>query len=328
MRTPITENERGRNITHWMSQKPLFWMILFFLIFPFIMPYKALATLILIFGLFSLGFNILYGYTGLLSFGHAAYFGLGAYGCGILLLRYDVSVWTGLVCGILVASTGALVIGYFCLRRRGIYFALLNLAFAQMIYFVAYQWVSLTGGEVGLRNIPVPPLSLPGFTLSIQGSLTFYYFSFFLVTIALLILKRILDSPFGRVLESIRENEKRARACGYNTNRIKLLSFVISGAFSGFAGGMYTLYMRFAGIEYLYWTTSGNVVMMTLLGGAGTFFGPFVGAALFLFLEDIISVYTKHWMIVIGGFFFFCVLLFPEGIWGRLKMVLDRRTKP
>ncbi len=308
----------------WASNHPLWMIILFFLIFPFIMPYKALATLILINGLFSLGFNILYGYTGLLSFGHAAYFGLGAYGVGILLVRYQVSVWTALLSSIIISGLGALVIGFFCLRRRGIYFALLNLAFAQMLYFIGFQWVSLTGGEVGLRNIPTPPLQLPGFSIDIYTPLRFYYFTFIFVTIALIVLKRILDSPFGRVLEAIRENESRARAIGYHTNHVKWLSYIMSGVFSGLAGGLYTLYMHFVGIEYLYWTTSGMVVMMTLLGGAGTFFGPFIGAGVYLYLEDIISIYTKHWMIFVGSIFFLCVLMFPEGIWGRVKSRIDR----
>lgn len=299
-------------------------ILLFFLIFPFIVPYKALATQILILGLFSLGFNILCGYAGLLHFGGAASFGLGAFGTGIYLFRYNASVWTGLLLGIIVAAIGSLIIGSFCLRRRGVYFALLNLAFAQMLYFIGFQWVSLTGGENGLRNIPIPPLSLLGFSIKLDSSIRFYYFTFLFVMIALLVMKRMLDSPFGRVLESIRENEKRARACGYNTDRIKLLSFVTAGVFSGLAGGLYTLYMQFVGIEYLSYITSGNVIIMTLLGGAGTFFGPFIGAGVFLFLGDIITIYTVHWNIFLGAIFCMCVLLFPEGIWGRVKMIMDR----
>jgi branched-chain amino acid transport system permease protein len=313
-----------KNFLVWASQKPVPMILCFFLIFPFIMPYSALATQILILGLFTLGFNILYGYTGLLHFGGAAHFGLGAYAMGILLSRYHVSIWTGLLGTITVTAVGSLIIGFLCLRRRGVYFALLNLAFAQMLYFIGFQWVSLTGGEVGLRGIPVPPLSFPGFSISITGSLRFYYFTFVFVMIALLLLKRILESPFGRVLESIRENEKRARACGYNTIRIKLLAYVISGTVSGLAGGLYALYMQFVGIEYLFYVTSGNVIIMTLLGGAGTFFGPFIGAGVFLFLADVISVYTKYWSIFLGAIFCMCVLLFPEGIWGRVKMVLGR----
>lgn len=295
------------------------------IIFPFVSPYKALATQIIIFGLLALGYNILYGYTGLLSFGHAAYFGLGAYGTGIILERTQCSIWTGLGTGVVVAAIGAFFIGFLCLRRRGIYFALLTLAFAQMLYYIAYTWVTLTGGEPGLRNIPRPPLEVPGlFSIDIYTPTRFYFFVLAFVTVALLILKRILDSPFGKVLEGIRENEKRARACGYNTGRIKWFSFILSGTFSGLAGALHTLYLNFVGIEQLYWATSGMIVMMTLLGGPGTFFGPFLGAGVFLYLEDIISGYTKHWMIFLGPIFVLCVLFFPQGIWGTVKNILDR----
>lgn len=308
----------------WVSKRPLLIILIFFLIFPFIMPYKALATEILIWGLFSLGFNIVYGYTGLLHFGAAAYFGIGAYGMGILLSRYDVFIWFALLFSVTMAGLGAAIIGSFCLRRRGVYFALLNLAFAQVLYFIAFQWVSLTGGEVGLRGISVPSISFPGFSVNIDSSLKFYYFTLFFVMITVLVLRRVLNSPFGKVLESIRENEKRARACGYHTERIKLLSFIMAGVVSGLAGALYALYMQFVGTEYLHYVTSGTVIMMSLLGGAGTFLGPFIGAGFYLFLEDVISVYTNHWSIFVGAVFCACVLLFPEGICGRMKMLIDR----
>jgi len=302
-----------------VAARPVLTFALVFAIFPFVVPYKALATQVLIYGLFALGFNLLYGYTGLLSFGHAAYWGLGAYGTGIALAKLKIaSLWGALAGGLLLAGVGGVVVGFFCLRRRGIYFAMLSLAFAQLLYFIAFHLADVTGGDDGLRGIQVPALSLPGVSLSLESSLAFYYFALALVTLALLALKRILDSPFGAVLQAIRENSDRAVACGYDIRNIKLLSFVFSALFCGLAGGLDALRLAVVPVESLYWTTSGQVVVMTLLGGAGTFFGPFVGAATFLVLEDRLSVFTESWPLFIGLIFMAFVLFLPKGIWGTL----------
>jgi branched-chain amino acid transport system permease protein len=303
----------------WAARHPVLCFIVFFAIFPWIVPYQALATQVLIYGLFALGFNLLYGYTGLLSFGSAAYWGLGAYGTGIFLAKLQIaSVWGAIGMGLLAAGMGGAVIGFLCLRRRGIYFAMLTLAFAQLLYFVAFHAADLTGGDDGLRGIAVPPLWLPGLTIPIDGSLAFYYFAFSLVVLAVAALKRILDSPFGAVLQAIRENSDRAAACGYDINRIKWLSFVFYSLFAGLAGSLDALRLSLVPVEAFYWTTSGQVVMMTLLGGAGTFFGPFVGALTFLVLEDRISVFTESWPLAVGGIFILFVLFLPKGIWGTL----------
>ena len=321
----MTQSSGFEKFIQIVSKNPIIMIIVVLIIFPFVAPYKALSTQIIIFGLLALGYNILYGYTGLLSFGHAAFFGLGAYASGIVLVRTNCSIWTSIGVGIVVSAIGAVIIGFFCLRRRGIYFALLTLAFSQMLYYIAYTWVSLTGGEPGLRHIPRPLLGISGFfSINIYTPTRFYFFVLAFVLASLIILKRILESPFGKVLESIRENEKRARACGYNTNRIKWVSFILSGIFSGLAGALHTLYINFVGIDQLYWATSGMIVMMTLLGGPGTFFGPFIGAGTFLYLEDIISGFTKYWMIFLGPIFVLCVLFFPQGIWGTVKNYTDR----
>lgn len=308
-----------RAVVRAVAARPVLTFALVFAIFPFVVPYKALATQVLIYGLFALGFNLLYGYTGLLSFGHAAYWGLGAYGTGIALAKLKIaSLWGALAGGLLLAGVGGVVVGFFCLRRRGIYFAMLSLAFAQLLYFIAFHLADVTGGDDGLRGIQVPALSLPGVSLSLESSLAFYYFALALVTLALLALKRILDSPFGAVLQAIRENSDRAVACGYDIRNIKLLSFVFSALFCGLAGGLDALRLAVVPVESLYWTTSGQVVVMTLLGGAGTFFGPFVGAATFLVLEDRLSVFTESWPLFIGLIFMAFVLFLPKGIWGTL----------
>jgi branched-chain amino acid transport system permease protein len=308
-----------RTVARWIGAHPVLSFFAFFAAFPFLVPYKALATQILIYGLFALGFNLLYGYTGLLSFGHAAYWGLGAYGTGIALAKLRIeSLWGGLLAGVAAAVIGGAVIGFFCLRRRGIYFAMLTLAFAQMLYFIGFHLADWTGGDDGLRGIPALPLTLPGASISLETSLAFYYFAFVLVGLAVAALKRILDSPFGAVLQAIRENSDRAVACGYDIRRIKLLSFVFSALFAGLAGSLDALRLTVVPIESLFWTTSGQVVIMTLLGGAGTFFGPFVGAATFLVLEDRLSVFTESWPLVIGAIFMAFVLFLPKGIWGTL----------
>jgi branched-chain amino acid transport system permease protein len=308
-----------RAVVRAVAARPVLAFALVFAVFPFVVPYKALATQVLIYGLFALGYNLLYGYTGLLSFGHAAYWGLGAYGTGIALARLQIgSLWGALGAGLLLAGVGGIIVGFFCLRRRGIYFAMLSLAFAQLLYFIAFHQADVTGGDDGLRGVGVPPLRLPGVTLALDSSLAFYYFAFAVVTLAMLALKRILDSPFGAVLQAIRENSDRAVACGYDIRRIKLLSFVFSALFCGLAGGLDALRLGVVPVESLYWTTSGQVVIMTLLGGAGTFFGPFVGATTFLVLEDRLSVVTESWPLFIGLIFMAFVLFLPKGIWGTL----------
>jgi len=302
-----------------VTAHPVASFIVFFAAFPFLVPYQSLATQVLIFGLFALGFNLLYGYTGLLSFGHAAYYGLGAYGTGIALAKLKLtSLWLALGIGLGAAVIGGALVGFFCLRRRGIYFAMLTLAFAQMLYFIAFHAADLTGGDDGLRGIPLLPLGLPGGSVSLRTPLAFYFFAYALVVLAFAALKRILDSPFGAVLQAIRENSDRAVACGYDINRIKLLSFVFSALFAGLAGALDALRLTVVPVDSLYWTTSGQVVIMTLLGGAGTFFGPFVGAATFLILADRLSLFIEAWPLVIGVIFMAFVLFLPRGIWGTL----------
>jgi len=308
-----------------VTRYPLAFTIAFLVILPFIVPYKSLATLIIIWGLFALGYNVCLGYTGMLSFGHAAYFGMGAYTFGIVLIRLWENIWFGLFSALCMGGITAFVLGYFCIKRRGIYFAMLTLAFAQLLFFIAFQWVDLTGGDNGLRNIPAVPVSLPGFSIDIQSPLRFYYFVLLFVVLSLLALNRILQSPFGHVLQAVRENEPRARSCGYDTSNVRWLAFIISGAISGLAGGFYALYLHFVGIDTLYWITSGQVVMMTLLGGMGTFIGPFIGAGVFLFLEDVLSALTRNWMIFLGTIFVLCVLFFPSGIWGTIKELATRK---
>jgi branched-chain amino acid transport system permease protein len=315
-----------RTLYRALAAYPSISIVVFFAILPFVVPYEALATQVLVYGLFALGFNLLYGYTGLLSFGHAAYFGLGAYGAGIALARIGwTSIWVALGVGVGAAAVGGLVVGFFALRRRGIYFAMLTLAFAQLLYFVAFHLASVTGGDDGLRGIPALTLGLLGWSIPLGDPTNFHFFALAWVAVAIVALRRILDSPFGAVLAAIRENTDRAQACGYDVQRVKLASFVFSAAFTGLAGALDALRITVVPVEALYWSTSGQAVLMTLIGGAGTFFGPFVGAGTYLVLQDRLALITEAWPLLIGLIFMGFVLFLPQGIWGTLLARIDGR---
>jgi branched-chain amino acid transport system permease protein len=218
----------------------------------------------------------------------------------------------------------AALIGGLAIRTRGIYFAMVTMALAQCVYYVFYQAVGWTGGENGLRGVNVRDINLFGLRFDFINPLTRYYVVAAFVIAAFFMLSRILASPFGAVIEAVRENEARARASGYNVVATRLVTFILSGGFCGLAGALESLHLSIVPIEILHYETSGMVVMMALLGGMGTFFGPFVGAGVFLLLENLVSLWTVHWQLVVGAVFVACVLFFPAGIWGTLL----NRMKP
>jgi branched-chain amino acid transport system permease protein len=302
---------------------------LFLAIFPFIMPYEALAINILIFGLFAMGFNLLFGYMGLLSFGHAAFLGIGSYLTGIGIVHYGMPWGIAILVGIIGAAIGGLIMGYLAIRTRGIYFSMVTLALGQIVYYIFYKAESLTGGENGLRGVRVDHFNILGIPVDFLNPLTKYYVILFFVVIAIWLISRILSSPLGAVMEAIRENEKRAAACGFDVARTKLLVFVLSAAICGLAGSLRALHLSIVPIDSLHYLQSGQAVMMSILGGMGTFFGPFVGAAVMLYLEDVVTTFTKHWMAVVGLVFMFFVLFFPKGIWGTIlsKLQINQDTK-
>jgi branched-chain amino acid transport system permease protein len=290
----------------------------FVLVFPLIVPFTALAVNVLIYGLFALGFNLLFGYLGLLSFGHAALFGTGAYLCGIAIVHFSLPWYAGIAVGVFGGAVMAAAMGGLAIRTRGIYFAMVTMALSQCVYYLFYQATSWTGGENGLRGINVRVVEFLGWKLDFVDPLTRYYVVASFVIAALFALSRILASPFGAAMEAVRENEARARASGYNVNLTRFITFVLSGAFCGLAGALAALHLSIVPIEVLHYETSGMAVMMTLLGGMGTFLGPFVGAAVFLLLENFVSLWTEHWQLIVGGVFVACVLFFPSGIWGTI----------
>jgi branched-chain amino acid transport system permease protein len=299
------------------------------MVFPFIMPYEALAINILIFGLFAMGFNLLFGYMGLLSFGHAAFLGIGSYLTGIGIVHYAMPWGSAILVGVIGAAIGGLLMGFLAIRTRGIYFSMVTLALGQIVFYCFYKAESLTGGENGLRGVRVDNFNILGITVDFLNPLVKYYIILFFVVIAMWIISRILSSPLGAVMEAIRENEKRAAACGFDVARTKLLVFVLSAAICGLAGSLRALHLSIVPIDSLHYLQSGQAVMMSILGGMGTFFGPFIGAAVMLYLEDVVTTFTKHWMAVIGLVFMFFVLFFPKGIWGTIlsKLNLNQDSK-
>lgn len=329
MKTPSAEADAAASaslagrLTEW--RVPL--TIVALCILPWVLPSKALAVNVLIYGLYAVGYNLLFGYTGLLSFGHAAFFGAGAYVTGISIGQFGVDWFTGVVCGVAAASLLALVIGILSIRTRGIYFAMVTLALAQLVYYIALQASSWTGGENGLRGFTVTSVGIGPVSLDLLDPVVKYYVVLVFVALALWFLSRILASPFGGVIEAIRENEARARACGYNIARTKLLAFVLSGMLCGLAGTLSALHLSIVPLEILSIHTSGQVVMMTLLGGAGTFFGPFIGAFAYLVMEDLLTLWTSHWQLALGAVFVVFVLYLPKGIWGGLLSLVQGRAQ-
>jgi branched-chain amino acid transport system permease protein len=259
--------------------------------------------------------DLLLGFTGLMSLGHAAFFGLGAYAVAVLGAQFGLNAWLGVVAGIGIAATGAALIGFFCVRTGGIPFLMLTLAFSQLLFTVALKWRDVTGGSDGIA-VPEQPGFL-GFDLS--NSLVMYFMALGFFVLVYWALRRLLNAPLGHVFVGIRENEPRMQAIGYPTRVYKLLSFTIAGAVAGLAGGLYAIFNGFISSDALYWTASGDILIMTMLGGAGTLIGPALGTAIFLLMKNVVSSYSEHWLAIIGLTFICCVMFFPGGIWGALQ---------
>ena len=291
---------------------------------PFWLPlfggYTALASRVVVFALAAMSFNILLGFTGVMSFGHAAYFGLGAYGCGLFLKYVAASTLPAMLAGTLLGGIAGTLFGLLLVRRRGVYFAMVTIAFGQVCFYIAYKWDDFTGGYDGLRGFARAPIDFGLFRLDIASNGTIFYF-FILAVFALAVGAQalLLRSPFGRSLLAIRENERRARFLGIPVERHIWLSFSISCFFTALAGSLYALLNNFADPLGLNYTMSGNIVMITVMGGMRAFWGPLVGAVLFVALQDYISSMTVNWMFFVGLSFVLVVLFFPRGLLGMLQ---------
>lgn len=291
---------------------------------PFILSgyWIFILTEVFIMSLFASSLNLLLGYTGLLSFGQGAYFAVGAYTTALLIKNASsscLSLWLTMGGGVLTALLFSVLIGFLCVRLTQLYFAMLTLAFSQMIYFVVFQWRSVTGGDDGLPGIRRPAIDFLVANIDLASPQNFYYFILILVIFSLWILKKVVESPLGYVFRAIRDNAKRAEFTGIAVNRYRLISFVIAGLFSGLCGSMYALLAGFVSPELAFWTKSGEPVIMTLVGGIYTFFGPTVGAAIYTILHTYIASKTEHWLFYFGAILLIIVLVLPEGILGALQ---------
>ncbi|MGH7106496.1 MAG: branched-chain amino acid ABC transporter permease [Acetobacteraceae bacterium] len=297
----------------------LFWLLL--LAAPFWLPavgsYTDLGTRVLIFALAAMGLNLLLGFTGGLSFGHAAYFGLGAYGTGLVLKYWSHNMWLALAAGVVLGGVAATLVGPLVMRRRGIYFAMITIAIGQMFYFVAVRWNGFTGGEDGLSGFQREPLTLFGHTLTLT-SIPFYYFVLFFFALGCLVLTLLLRSPLGHSFVAVRENARRLEFLGVNVARLVWISFAISGFITGLAGALEAMLNNFTSPLELQWQLSGIFVIICVLGGMRNFWGPFVGAIIYVAVQDYVSSVTQNWMTVIGLIFVLAVLFFPRGLLGFL----------
>jgi branched-chain amino acid transport system permease protein len=304
------------------QQLVIIWALL--LTAPFWLPllggYTAIAGRVLVMALAAMGLNLLLGYTGVLSFGHAAYFGLGAYGAGLTLKYVAASTPLAILAGTLLGGIAGTLFGLLLVRRRGVYFAMVTIAFGQVCFYIAYKWDDFTGGYDGLRGFVRAPLDFGLFKLDITGNGTlFYYFVLFVFGVAVGLQALILKSPFGRTMLAIRENERRARFLGLPVEKHIWLSFSISCFFTALAGTLYALLNNFADPLGLNYVMSGNIVMIAVMGGMRTFWGPLLGAVLFVMLQDYVSSMTTNWMFFVGTAFVLVVLLFPRGLMGLLQ---------
>jgi len=322
----VETGERLRHrtfVARWLSMRGVVVLALILLVvFPFLPFSYALAVLtdVLIFGLFAMSLDLLLGYTGLVSFGHAAFFGIGAYVAGIVGIHVGPQIYLTLPAALASAALAALVIGYFSIRTTGVYFLMLTLAFSQMVYAAAFK-APFTGASNGLAGIPRPTL---GGGFGFADSTAFYYLVLALVLLSYWIMARLVAAPFGKSLRGIKENESRMRAVGYNVQRYKLAAFVIAGAFAGLAGALRAQFNFFVAPDTLYWTTSGIVLVMVIIGGAGTLVGAALGAGLVQVLQNLISSYTERWPLLLGAIFILFVLYAPKGMMGMVDQLNNK----
>lgn len=285
---------------------------------PYVGGYTQLGSRILVYGLAAMGLNLLLGYAGGLSFGHAAYFGLGAYGTGLALIHLTSSTPLALLIGVATGAFAATLLGPLAVRRRGLYFAMITIAIGQLFYFVAVRWNSFTGGEDGLAGFQRQPLHFGSLTVDLRGA-AFYYFVLFFFALAVIFMRVLLNSPLGHTWVAVRENPRRVRFLGIRVERYLWVAFAVSGAVVALAGSLEALLNNFTSPQDLHWNLSGDFVIIAVLGGMRSFWGPLVGAAIYLVAQDYLSSITNNWMSFIGLMFILAVLLFPTGILGLFK---------
>lgn len=295
---------------------------------PWLLPAFVVTSLteVLILGLFAMSLDLLVGYTGLDSFGHAAAYGLGAYGASLLLLHAGLSLPLAVLAAAALTAVVAVPMGWICTRATGVSFAMLTLAFAQLLYAIAYRWQSVTGGSDGLAGVPRTPgpFGITWFT-SRTG---FYYLAAACLVLAFAFCRSFVASPVGTSLLAIRENEMKADALGYNPRAYKIAVFVVAAFFGGLAGALYAPFAGFASPDLFFWILSGQVLVMVIVGGAGSLVGPVLGAAVFLLLENYLSTLTNSWALILGSLFIAFVIFVPEGLWGIVRRRIAAGARP
>ena len=297
------------------------------LVLPLTVKSASLATEVLIFSMAALGCNLLLGYTGLMSFGQGIFLGLGSYAAGLTLLHLQAPTLAALAVAVVVGALAALLVGWFAIRQRGVYFVMLTLAFAQMFYFLAYTLKDWTGGDNGLLNIPRPPVTLFGATLLPTASpWQFYVLVAILFVLSFGILQRVVDSVLGRTLLAIRDNEERAAAIGYDVKAFKLIAFMLSGAVTGLAGGLYALMTGIAPLSSIEYPASESILIMTVIGGTGNLFASVLGAAFYVLAGDWLSALWPRWLMLLGFLLIAITLYMQRGIWGVLMQLAQRLT--
>jgi branched-chain amino acid transport system permease protein len=293
---------------------------------PLVLPpfWQRFATEILIWGLLAMSSDILIGYTGMVSFGHSAFFGLGMYGAAAALLTVTPpNLWLAIVYGLVGAGLVAAFVAYFATRLRDIYFSITTLVFSQIFYVIIFTWTAVTGGENGL-TFRQPRLGVPGLADVPFTPAVLHWFVVAVVALSYLLLRRITRSPFGMVLQSIRENEPRTRAIGYAVERYKIVAVLLSGLFAGLAGVLYAIQNKFAAPDFVFFLVSGEVIIYNVMGGIGTLVGPVVGAAFFLLLREGLSRYFEYYLIPVGIIFTLMVIFLPQGFLGFLRRRLNQ----
>jgi branched-chain amino acid transport system permease protein len=317
------------NLQSQISNLKLLGLLALLVAFPLVAPPypRSLMIEVLVFAIFAMSLDLLMGYTGLVSFGHAAFFGLGGYVAAYAGLHLSSNLLVTVPLLLLVVGAAAFAMGFFALRTSGIYFLMLTLAFAQMLFSLAIKWSDVTGGSDGLR-VERPALGIGGLELRFGADISFYYLTLAVFLFSWWLLARLVASPFGHTLRGIKENEARMQALGYNTARFKIGAFVVAGLFAGLAGMLLAAFNRHAAPENLYWTRSGEAIIMVLIGGAGSLIGPMLGAALVHLLPSYASSYTERWQTILGLVFIGFVLFAPRGIYGLLRRPATDRRPP
>jgi len=297
------------------------------LLAPLVIPiyWTMILSEILIMGLMAVSFNLLLGYTGLLSFGQGAFFGLGSYSAALMLQAGYQNLFIILLVGMLVALIAALVVGFFSVRLDEIFFAMITLGFGMLFFSIAHNWLEVTGGSDGLPVFNLPSLSLFGLQLTFYAPVNMYYLVFVIVLIGMILLWLIVHSPFGLVLKALRENKHRVSFIGGNVKTLRIVAFAISGAFTGLAGVLFCLFNNMATPEFMHWSFSAKPVIMSVIGGTSVFLGPLFGAGIFFVLEQLIIQYTENWMLFLGIFLVPIVLFFPQGVFGTLRNKFFKR---